>query len=264
MQLVPLCLNCCTPAANQWWGLAKCGWPQWAVFLCAKSAPWRVLCWVIDGYGFLSLIIHKLYSACLPPNPLYFSPCHQNHPLVLAAQNYTTRLTMTSDCNDVPGDIAYNCSNPWGWGCRSSEGFNFASLWNYTQSIQKACESDSRLFGVSSTLATPQNAALTQSSCPAIAGSSWRYYPGAEIWTRLTAWKFPLLQLVASFPRPPLSFWVELFVINHLLGDPIDTIKNLLTKMSNCQRVAKYWKEQRQHQVVHGDDTINRGWRLVC
>ena len=171
---------------------------------------------------------------------------------------------MTLDCNDVPGDVAFNCSNPWGWGCKSNEGFNFANQWSYTRNIQKACDSDSRLYDVRSALATPQNAALTQPSCTEIAGSSWNYYPGADIWTRLTTWKFPLLQLVASFPRPPLSFWVEMFVINHLLGDPIDTIRDLFTKMSNCQRVAEYWREQRQRQAVLGDDTVDRDWKALA
>ncbi|KAL8692870.1 MAG: hypothetical protein Q9218_002193 [Villophora microphyllina] len=37
---------------------------------------------------------------------------------------------------------------------------------------------------------------------------------------------------------------VELFVILHLLGDPIDTMKNLLLKMSTCQTTASFWKEE--------------------
>ena len=33
-------------------------------------------------------------------------------------------------------------------------------------------------------------------------------------------------------------------VILHLLGDPIDTMRNLLLKMSSCQNTAQYWKTQ--------------------
>ncbi len=151
---------------------------------------------------------------------------------------------MTTDCGQINSNKTYDCSTPWGQDCNSSVGFNFANLWNYTQNIQKSCHNDSRLFHV----ATPQNAALTQSACTKFAGSSWTYYPGDQIWTRLTTWKFPLLQLVSAFPRPPLSFWVEMFVINHLLGDPLDTLQNLFTKLSNCQRVATHWQAHCQAQ----------------
>lgn len=87
--------------------------------------------------------------------------------------------------------------------------------------------------------ASRQNASLTQGACAFIAGSDWQYYPAADIWTRLTTWKFPLLQLVAIFPRPPLGLLrIYFFVIVHLLGDPIDTIRNLLAKMSRCEHTA--------------------------
>ena len=170
-------------------------------------------------------------------------------------------LKMTYDCDEVHQDLLYNCSNPWGQGCSSSDGFNFANLWNYTLNIQKACDSDTRLSGVSAAPATPQNAALSQLSCDRIVGSNWAYYSGADIWTRLTTWKFPLLQLVSSFPRPPLGFWVQMFVINHLLGDPIDTLKNLFAKMSDCQLAAAYWKERCQPRAVVGYDAVDHDWK---
>ena len=62
------------------------------------------------------------------------------------------------------------------------------------------------------------------------------------IWACLTNWKFPLLQLVAQFPRPPLGLGAQAFVIAHLLGDPVDTIRNLLRKLATCQRRAKKWE----------------------
>ena len=63
-----------------------------------------------------------------------------------------------------------------------------------------------------------------------------------DIWARLTTCKFPLLQLVAVFPRPPLTFGTECFVLLHLLGDPIFTIVNLLLKVASCQARAALWK----------------------
>ena len=86
-----------------------------------------------------------------------------------------------------------------------------------------------------------------------------------DIWTRLTTWKFPLLQLVASFPRPPLSFWVEFFVILHLLGDPINTMKNLLVKMLKCQEIAEYWRNECEMLLEKppGEDE-DRDWKALA
>ena len=151
---------------------------------------------------------------------------------------------MATDCSDVSSSISYDCAHPWGENCTSKYKFQFTTLWTYTQRIQAACPNDTRLFLPDGEFAAPKNASLTQESCDAIAGSGWTYYPTPDIWNRITTWKFPLLQLVASFPRPPLSKTAESLVILHLLGDPIDTIQNLMFKISTCQDTASYWKKQ--------------------
>lgn len=172
---------------------------------------------------------------------------------------------MAVDCSDVPTNLTYDCANPWGLDCTSEKKFQFINLWNYTLKIQEACANDTRLFTSRGGIPSPQNVSLTQASCAAITGPGWTYYPAADIWTRLTTWKFPLLQLVASFPRPPLSFSVECFVIIHVLGDPIDTIKNLLFKMSGCQRIAKHWKEACDKLIKERvDDDPDRDWKALA
>ena len=172
---------------------------------------------------------------------------------------------MTIDCSDVPKNVTYGCANPWGQDCTSRKHFDFASLWKYTLSIQAACPSDERLFLPHGGDASTQNASLTQAACENIAGSNWTYYPGADIWTRLTTWKFPLLQLVFSFPRPPLSFSVECLVIVHLLGDPVDTIEKLLAKISSCQNMAKEWKRISGQLLEKpaGEDE-DRNWKALA
>ncbi len=132
--------------------------------------------------------------------------------------------------------VSYNCSNPYP-DCNNEAGFQFASLWLITQAIYNACPSDPRLF--------QQSRSLTQEACEIFAGGDqWTPYPAADIWARLTTWKFPLLQLVAVFPKPPLSFPFGLFVIVHVLGDPVSTLSNLLLKLASCQGRARFWKRQ--------------------
>lgn len=144
-------------------------------------------------------------------------------------------------CDDLPVGSAHDCAHPWGATCKSRRGFDFTNLWTITQNVFQACANDSRLFGTVESLPTLYNVSLTREACEAFAGATWTRYSGSDIWTRLTTWKFPLLQLVASFPRPPLGPNVECFIIFHLLGDPVDSLWNLLLKLRDCQRRAKFW-----------------------
>jgi hypothetical protein len=152
-------------------------------------------------------------------------------------------LSADMDCLSEPESSQYNCSHLWGLNCTSQVGFDFSTAWNYTQRIQRYCSTDNRLFREGNIPATPGNTALTGAACRAFAGSTWQKYPGADIWVRLTTWKFPLLQLIASSPRPPLGFAIESFVVLHLIGDPIGTINDLLRVTSSCQKRAESWRE---------------------
>lgn len=146
------------------------------------------------------------------------------------------------DCASITDSADYNCTNPWGNNCTTIVGFDFARVWNITRNIQRYCPTDPRLFLAGNQPANISNAALTNEACERFAGKTWAYYPSADIWVRLTTWKFPLLQLVFTSPRPPLGLAVEGFVIAHLLGDPIGTIKDHLHVISNCQKRADYWR----------------------
>jgi len=165
------------------------------------------------------------------------------------------------DCLSIPDSSEYNCENLWGLNCTQAP-FDFARMWNITQRIQGYCPSDPRLFRANNLLATPNNAALTGKACKAIVGSGWAPYPAGDIWSRLTTWKFPLLQLVASSPRPPLGHAVETFVILHQLGDPVGTIKDLLRVLSKCQDRANFWREHlngQEHRLTA--DQLDRAWK---
>lgn len=152
------------------------------------------------------------------------------------------------DCQHISSNLTYDCSNPYP-SCTSAKHFDFSTLWNYTNLIYQSCPNDTRLYranALTQNLPLSKNSiSLTQDACVAVAGGGWKRYPRSDIWTRLTTWKFPLLQLAFSFPRPPLSFAIESFVVIHLLGDPIDTIANLLRKVSMCQRWARHWQNNR-------------------
>ena len=140
-----------------------------------------------------------------------------------------------------PCDLAasrsdYNCERPYP-DCHNPSGFQFSSLWIITNLVA-ACPHDPRLFD-------SKAPSLTEAACLGFVGSRhYTAYSGADIWSRVTTWKFPLVQLVAIFPRPPLSTWDEAFVLAHLVGNPIGTLKGLLLKFASCQTRYKFWAKR--------------------
>ena len=78
-------------------------------------------------------------------------------------------------CDDVPSNVSYDCAHPWGEDCTAHDkGFDFVSLWKYTERIASSCLQDPRLFQ-SAYLGHPS---LTQKACSRIAGFNYNVYPG--------------------------------------------------------------------------------------
>lgn len=101
---------------------------------------------------------------------------------------------------------------------------------------------------------------ITLDACYQLCGRSWEYflllsvsrlslltnshirlYPLTNILERISIWKIPLLLLVGNFQLAPLGRFNSICVIIHLLGDPIDTIWSLLTKLEVSRRLYTKW-----------------------
>lgn len=152
-------------------------------------------------------------------------------------------------CSDIPDANFTDCSKPWGLNCVEPAGFEPHRLWNITSNIWTRCPTDPRLWHSGSGASTLSSASLGDAGCQSITGAKLdpylkaTKYANEDVYGRLSTWKFPLFQLVASSPRPPLGLDVEAFVVFHLLGDPIGHIRDLIKKLSRCQEHADYWHE---------------------
>ncbi|KAI9764041.1 MAG: hypothetical protein M1840_008917 [Geoglossum simile] len=117
-------------------------------------------------------------------------------------------------------------------------GFKFDSLYKAVQAINATCPHSDLFFDHASNNITR----LSLDACKKIGQPSWRIYPAYDIWVRLTVWKFPLLQLIAQFSRPPLGLRGEAFAVIHLIGNPVNTIFSLLRKLVTCQQRASWFR----------------------
>jgi hypothetical protein len=167
-----------------------------------------------------------------------------------------------TDCLSIADSTEYNCITRWGLNCTNALGFEFTSLWNITQLVQRYCPTDPRLFLIDNIPATPENAALKYSACKTFAPAPWTWYHTSDIWARLQTWKFPLFQLALSSPRPPLGPRVDGFVLAHLMGDPIGTIRDLQKKISRCEASAAYFERL---SLPDGDSSdVKRAWKALA
>ena len=77
---------------------------------------------------------------------------------------------------------------------------------------------------------------LTLQGCYDLCGSGWAWFPKKDVGTRLTGWFLPIILLVANLHLPPLGFMYSLLTLVHLLGDPIDSLTSILTKLEVGRR----------------------------
>ena len=155
--------------------------------------------------------------------------------LALSTDRRLSCLNVTFNCTQ----LVPTCYNP--------DGFDFPTLWNITQRYFEQCPRGPWIFVPhGKTSVSVQEASLTLAAAVAIVATakSWTPYSASDIWFRLTTWKFPLWQLVANSPRPPLGWSVECFSVVRLLGNPIGSIAGLLSKLHDCQLRADDWRDQ--------------------
>jgi hypothetical protein len=95
---------------------------------------------------------------------------------------------------------------------------------------------------------------FTLSGCEAICGLGIAKYPNREISQRLITWLFPIVVLYANMHNPPLGWGYTILSSIHLLGDPIDSLWSLLTKLEVASRGIKI---ARSVANFRGENAIN-------
>ena len=136
-------------------------------------------------------------------------------------------------------------------------GFDLRNLWEKQEAIHNARDSGLIYFN--------GYYALTREKCKDLVGGSGSSpYDFASWFTRLTTWKVPLVQLVFLFPRPPLDLSSEIFVLVHLVGNPINTIWSLIIKISRCQAAVIEWQSRLSTINSNLQQVQERQWKALA
>ena len=143
-------------------------------------------------------------------------------------------------CDNASKNLTFTCNDTTP-PCSSPERLEFNTLWNITTKYYGLCGPTGKWFYPTTT--DFESVALTRKAAEAIVGTTKTPFHKADIISRLTTWKFPLIQLLATVPRPPFGGWVQALTVLHLASDPISSIEDLLYKLDGCQRRAVFWQK---------------------
>lgn len=170
------------------------------------------------------------------------------------ARRRPSQCTIRSTTMDCSLDTITNRTN----------GFDFAGLYAVQTYLNETCAANSDVFFKGTRM-------LTSAASDRIAGidsgawTGWTAYPISDIWNRIVVWKLPLLQLLSQFPRPPLGSYVETGVMMHLLGDPIDSVSNILLTLAICQaRAGRAKVICRETGTPDGHPDYEKTWKGVA
>lgn len=110
-----------------------------------------------------------------------------------------------------------------------------------------------------SSMSTPENPILTLDGCYEMCGSKFGW--NKDIGPRLSTWLIPVFLLLSNMEVSPLDKRRYLMIL-HLLGDPIDSLWSLLTKLeawSRCHHLAQKLCRSREDIRVRNVATVLGG-----
>ena len=86
-------------------------------------------------------------------------------------------------------------------------------------------------------------------ACIAYAGEAYTEYTTQDFWDIVSAWRIPLIALIATTPLPAFGFSSWVFAIVHMLADPIDTLWSLFYKLSLAHRHEEWALNENENGI---------------
>ena len=85
---------------------------------------------------------------------------------------------------------------------------------------------------------------ISVSACENKCATGYVPYPRYDFTSRFVMWIAPVLMLLGNIHIPPLGRWNTYCVIVHALGDPMDFMASLISRLDVGSRLYKLWKER--------------------
>jgi hypothetical protein len=95
----------------------------------------------------------------------------------------------------------------------------------------------------------PETGVLTYAGCNAICGSTYSLWEWKDTVDRLSLLILPTIVLIAHLAFPPLGWWNYFVVMFHAVGNPIGSLRSLLTRLERHRRLRRA-----AARVFSGDD----------
>jgi hypothetical protein len=93
---------------------------------------------------------------------------------------------------------------------------------------------------------------LTVEGCKRLCGDGYELWPVKDTLQRLSLWVLPGVILITHFQFPPLPWYNILAVIVHAIGDPVDSLWNMLIRQETQRRLSRVTK------TINFKDPIDR------
>ena len=115
----------------------------------------------------------------------------------------------------------------------STAQFDLATLWTVTKAIYDLNPRNESLYHPYD---NQSRICLRYDACLNYAGEGYTEYTTQDFWDIISAWRIPLIALIATTPLPAYGFLSWIFAIVHMLADPIDTLWSLFYKLALARR----------------------------
>ncbi|MCJ1398986.1 hypothetical protein MMC11_002188 [Xylographa trunciseda] len=132
--------------------------------------------------------------------------------------------------------------------------FDLGTLWNITKAIYELNPRNESLYHPYD---NQSRICLKYDACVTYVGTSYTEYTTQDFWDIISAWRIPLIALIATTPLPALGFSSWIFAIVHMLADPIDTLWSLFYKLSLARRYEEWALDENSEGIfsLTGEET---------
>ena len=133
--------------------------------------------------------------------------------------------------------------------CQRGSAFQFTQNVDFTQCYEQLVAMNDTIFNNftqyslwnSSKMfsSDPRQLVLTLKGCESLCGDGYQLWPAQDTLQRLSLFNLPAIVLLTHLQFSPLPWFNMLAVVIHAVGDPIDSLWSVLTRLETYRRLSR-------------------------